>query len=501
MTAMSSKTRFLGRITSGTGRNLACAIASISFAASASAADLDASFLKAPPVMPDLTWHGITLIGAIDVSGQYESKGAPYAGSVYTPSSLITPWNRSPQWLFAPNQSLQSYVGIKVEEHLTSDIDFIARAEMGFNPTTGDISDALKSSQRANGIPLNMQNSNGDGSRAGQILNGEAWAGFDSKPWGTIHVGRNNTVSLDMLGAYDPLASYGFSLFGYVGNLAGQGSAETPRIDDSIKYLNNFGPFRVEAMYGHPDTNVKDFFQGTVGFVRPNFSIDLIGGHASDVVSTSALAGPANLGSNFLGARVFDTDMYGFFAKYVFDVGGSGPLSTSESKFTLSGGYQLLDFSNPADGGFAPGHTTIGNYQIGPVLSTSASIATGVVNNAYTGGDRLMNISFIAGKYQYDSQLSFALAYYRYDQNSFGFGVNSLPGIVAPSYSNTKCSSSAFSNCSGSEQVVSFRTDYQWTTNLMLYAGVAYSQVSGGFAFGFLSKSTFDPTVGLRFTF
>src|SRR5258708_26985517 len=82
MTAMSSKTRFLGRITSGTGRNLACAIASISFAASASAADLDASFLKAPPVMPDLTWHGITLIGAIDVSGQYEQHGAPYAGGV-----------------------------------------------------------------------------------------------------------------------------------------------------------------------------------------------------------------------------------------------------------------------------------------------------------------------------------------------------------------------------------------------------------------------------------
>jgi predicted porin len=498
---MSSKTRFLRRIISGTGRNLACAVASISFAASASAADLDASFLKAPPVMPDLTWHGITLIGAIDVSGQYEQYGAPYVGGVYTPSSMITPWNRSAQWLFAPNQSLQSYVGVKVEEPVTSEIKFIARAEMGFNPTTGDISDALKSTQRMNGIALNQQTMNGDGSRAGQILNGEAWAGFDSKPWGTIHVGRNNSVSLDMLGAYDPLASYGFSLFGYVGFLAGQGSAETPRIDDSIKYLNNFGPIRVEAMYGHPDTNVKDFFQGTIGFVRPNFSVDLIGGHASDVVSINALAGPANLGSNFLGARVFDTDMYGFFAKYVFDVGGSGPLATSESKFTLSGGYQRLDFSNPADGGFAPGHTTIGNYQIGPVFSTSASIATGVVNYGYAGGDRLMDISFIAGKYQYDSHLSFALAYYRYDQNSFGFGVNSVPGVVAPSYSKTNCSSSAFFNCSGSEQVVSFRTDYQWTKNLMLYAGITYSKVGGGLAFSYITTSTIDPTVGLRFTF
>jgi predicted porin len=497
---MNSKKRFLTRIISGTGRNLAFAVASISFAASASAADVDTSFLKAPPVMPDLTWHGITLIGAIDVAGQYEQNGAPYVGGVYTPSSMITPWNRSAQWLFAPNQSLQSFVGIKVDESLTSNLNFIARAEMGFNPTTGDISDALKSTQRMNGIPLNQQDMNGDGSRAGQILNGEAWAGFDSKPWGTVHVGRNNTVALDMMGAYDPLASYGFSLFGYVGFLAGQGSAETPRIDDSIKYLNNWGPVRVEAMYGHPDTNVKDFYQGTVGIVRPNFSVDLIGGHADDMVSVNALAGPTNLGSQFLGARVFDTDMVGFFAKYVFDLGGKG-LGPSEPTFTLSGGFQRLDFSNPADGGFAPGHLTIGDYQIGPTLSTSGSIATGVVNYGYTGGDRLMNISFIAGKYQYDSQWSASLAYYRYDQNSFGFGVNSVPGVVAPSYSTAKCSSSAFFNCSGSEQVVSFRADYQWTKNLMLYAGITYSVVSGGFAFSYLTTSTYDPTVGLRFTF
>jgi hypothetical protein len=155
--------------------------------------------------------------------------------------------------------------------------------------------------------------------------------------------------------------------------------------------------------------------------------------------------------------------MYGFFAKYVFGLGGGGPLSTSESIFTLSGGYQRLDFSNPADGGFAAGHTTIGDYQIGPALATNGSIATGIVNYGYTGGDRLMDISFIAGKYQYNSQLAFSLAYYRYDQNSFGFGVNSIPGIVAPSYSKTNCSSSAFftvrvqSKCSRSEPTISGR--------------------------------------------
>jgi predicted porin len=494
--ALNSASRLIGiRI----GAAVVCVIAASSLCSSADAADVDFP-LKAPPVMPDLTWHGITFIGAIDVGAQYVQNGAPYAGFQSTTPALIAPSSRSAQWYFSPNQSLQSYIGVKVVEPLTSDLKFIARAEMGFDPTTGTIADGLKAVQRNNGIPSNLQTFNGDASRAGQIFNGEAWAGFDEKRWGTIHVGRNNSVSLDMIGAYDPLASYGFSLYGFSGLLAGQGSSETGRVDDSIKYLNSVGPFRTEILYGHPNTNAKDFVQGTIGFVQPNFSVDLIGGHASAAVSINALAGPANLGSSFLGARVFDTDMYGIFAKYVFDVGGNGPLNTPESKFTISGGYSRLDFSNPADGGWAPGHSTIGGYQIGPIFATNASIASGIVNYAFTGGDKVVGISFIAGKYQYNPQLSFALGYYRYDQNSFGFGVNSTPGIVAPSYSNAKCSSSAFANCAGSEQVVSFRADYQWTKNVMAYAGMAYSKVSGGFAFGYLKTSNFDPAIGLRFT-
>src|SRR5258708_18960758 len=109
---------------------------------------------------------------------------------------------------------------------------------MGFNPTTGDISDGPKSVKANDGIALNQQNFNGDGPRAGQILNGEAWVGFDSKQWGTVHIGRNNSVSTDMQGAYDPLSSLGFSLLGWIAMFSGQGGNDAPRIDDSFKYLN-----------------------------------------------------------------------------------------------------------------------------------------------------------------------------------------------------------------------------------------------------------------------
>src|ERR1043166_2656473 len=80
----------------------------------------------------------------------------------------------------------------------------------------------------------------------------------------------------------------------------------------------------MSAVYGKPGTNVNDFYQGSVGVVRPNFSVDLVAGHGSDIVSTFALSGAANLNSKYLGAKVFDTDMYGIFGKYVFDLGQNG---------------------------------------------------------------------------------------------------------------------------------------------------------------------------------
>jgi hypothetical protein len=127
--------------------------------------------------------HALSRAAARDVAGQYESSGAPYAGNIYGSASIISPFNRGSQLLLAPNQSAQSFVGVKVEESLTDRLTVIARLEMGFNATTGEISDALKSLQNANGVPLNQQNVNADGPRAGQILNGEAWGGFQDKAW------------------------------------------------------------------------------------------------------------------------------------------------------------------------------------------------------------------------------------------------------------------------------------------------------------------------------
>jgi len=471
-------------------------LAVLSIASPALAADLP----KLPEV-PDLSWHGITFIGNIDVALQYETHGAPYAGMIYSPESFIGASSRQGQFFLAPNQESQSFVGIKVDERIIPGWHFVSRLEVGLIPTTGELADALKSAQKMNGILAAQQVQAGDGPRAGQIFNGEAWGGLSSDRFGTLRLGRNRSIPFDTLVTYDPLASYGFSQIGYNGTFTGQGSPETSFVDSSIKYLKDYKHFSTELIYAQPRSDARQFGQGMVGVVYPNFSVSAIGGAGTDQLLISSLAGAANLGSQFLGAKVFDTTMYGFFGKYVFHIGRHKvPAEKSfDAKLTLSGGYDHIDISNPTAGGWAPGHTTIGGYSIGPVYSTNGLGGGGIVNYGFTGGDRIVKVYFGGLKIEPRPRWTFGLAYYRYDQSSFGLGVPNLPGIVAPAYSTVACSGNAFANCSGAMQSGSFRTDYQWSKNVNLYAGVAYSRVDNGFAYGFIKTSTADPMVGARF--
>lgn len=116
--------------------------------AGANAADMDQIFTKGPPpVLPDLTWNGITIIGAIDVAGQYETHGSPYVGLINGTAAVAFPSNRGPLWVLAPNQSTQSFIGVKVDTTITNDLRFIARLESGFNPTIGNLSTDSRASR------------------------------------------------------------------------------------------------------------------------------------------------------------------------------------------------------------------------------------------------------------------------------------------------------------------------------------------------------------------
>jgi predicted porin len=110
---------------------------------------------------------------------------------------------------------------------------------------------------------------------------------------------------------------------------------------------------------------------------------------------------------------------------------------------------------------------------------------------------KIVQVAWTGVKYALNSKTALRLSYYREWQNDFR-----IPST---------CSATAGfrSACSGYLNEVSFYTDYHFTTRFDAYAGVAYSNVSGGLAIAiphgpgvpYYYNNNLAPTVGARLTF
>jgi predicted porin len=100
-------------------------------------------------------------------------------------------------------------------------------------------------------------------------------------------------------------------------------------------------------------------------------------------------------------------------------------------------------------------------------------------------------------KYAYDSDTEITLSYYHELQNDFR-----VPSTCSPA-------SGFRSSCAGTLDEVSLYADYHFTKRVDGYAGIAYSDVSGGLAIAiphgpgvpYFYNSNLAPTVGVRYAF
>ena len=266
-------------------RSLISAILLGGLVVSAQAADLSMQSVKdAAPSIPDgpITWMGVTFYGTIDVGYADMSHGLPASGAFYVgPNYTIygSKYANGNVSTLTNNALSQSSVGLKIEENIGYGLQAIGKIETGFNPISGEISDACASLQRASGLPYNQVDNYGDGSRCGQAFNGAAYGGLSSPLYGTLTIGRQNSLVNDGMGSYDPMGgSYAFSLIGYSGTPGGGiGSTETARWDDSVKYIFTYGPFHAAGMYtngGQETPMVGEGYGGNVGVTYMGFSVD-----------------------------------------------------------------------------------------------------------------------------------------------------------------------------------------------------------------------------------
>ncbi len=439
-------------------RSLLSAIMLGGLMVSAHAADLSLNSVKdSVPSIPDgpITWMGVTFYGTVDVGYADMTHGLPASGSFYVgPNYTIygAKYANGNVSTLTNNALSQSTVGLKIEENIGYGLQAIGKLDTGFNPISGELSDACASLLRNNGRFYGSLDNYGDGSRCGQAFNGSAYGGLSSPLYGTLTAGRQNSLVTDGFGAYDPMAgSYAFSLVGYSGTPGGGiGSTETARWDDSVKYIFTYGPFHAAGMYttgGQETPMVGDGYGGNVGITYMGLSVDgfytkengavnlsnsinLTGtpfpsAAATDTTPATYNCGAANPNCTFLGATITNNEAWDVMAKYTFNVPGffgelsaslkdapcgglkDAPCAPPSAKVTLFGGYQYSTLSNPNHAeSFYNGGTTIGGYR----YLTSGTLAF--------GSDKVLETAWAGARYE-DGAWSFTGAYYNWSQNSF----------------------------------------------------------------------------------
>jgi predicted porin len=475
------------------GKILLASTAAIALCGAAQAADLPVYTRAPPPLSPPplvsctsavqfivtdcpLTYYGITVYGTIDMGVGYESHGAPFNKNIISGVTELVQKTSRPNsmWLQTPGGLTQSNIGIKGKEAITSGLDFVFDLNFGFDPYSMTFANGPKSFLDNNGVPLAAQSSNADSSRAGQWYNGVGYAGLSSS-YGTLTFGRQNSLELDGVLAYDPMgASYAFSVIGWQGTAVGGGDTEDARISTAVKYRVDVGSwFRLGAIYqvgGYENNNAtqgewgaqigKDFNLGAYG----KFSFDAIYTVDKGAVKASALSAAQNLlFPGTIAATISDDNSVMLLAKYTYQ------------RLRVYGGYEYITFSNPSS------PVTTGFTGIAGIPFAFADITQTAFFH-----DEHLQIMWTGARYAFTDTFDAGIAYYHYDQNSFG---------------KVACSNASASTCSGQLNAVSFNVDWQFAKKFDLYAGFMYSAVANGLSNGYQVFNNFAPTAGLRFRF
>ncbi|WP_321916216.1 MULTISPECIES: porin [unclassified Paraburkholderia] len=150
------------------------------------------------------------------------------------------------------------------------------------------------------------------------LFNRQSYVGIGNRKYGSIDLGRQYTISHDIISIYDPFG------FHYTPILPLTQASDGTRNNNAIKYKNDFGPLLFE---------VDNSFGGVAG----NFASG-----ATRSVGMSYSAGPVSVGGVY-GHRSILTG-----TAYVPDSYYMGGVAYSIGPVRVSGGFMSEDLQNPA---------------------------------------------------------------------------------------------------------------------------------------------------------
>ncbi|HKN28223.1 MAG TPA: porin [Roseiarcus sp.] len=431
-------------------------------------------FLNSTALDCPLTYAGFTLYGTIDMGVGYQSNGAPFNGSYPDGVDyLISKESYGAKWLWSPNPTGQSQLGVSMSEPLGAGWRLIGDLEFGFDPYSLQLANGPRSLVENNGVPLANQSANSDSSRAGQIDNSQGFLGLSHATFGDLKFGRVDSLTLDAVSAYDPMsAAYAFSVLGASSALRGFGLTELARSNTAFKYRWTNSNFRVAALAqvgGYDQGNGSaGKLEAQIGADFGGLSVDAVFSRARDAVSLSNYTSlPSGDTQDDLKATLSDNAGVSLLAKYAW-----GPIK-------LYGGLESSRLSNPS-GSYPNGFTSLGGYTV---------LGSAITYDAYTI-NKILRVGWTGAKYSITDQLEVRAAVYYETQNDYYTGTCTGTGVNTSS-----------DKCAGSLDAFSVMLDYRPRARVDLYAGVMLSRVYGGLASGYQAVSNVDPTVGLRVKF
>jgi predicted porin len=464
-----------------------------------------------------LTWHGVTLYGAYDIGVGWVSHGLPENGYNYEGESLVNRNGNKPLFLIAPNNLQQTGLGVRGKEGVGHGWSVVFNASTGINPQSGLLANASATDFINNGLPRASYSEAIDGARAGQVFNDEFYAGVSSEHFGTLTFGRQRALGTDAMLLYDPAAgSYAFSYIGYNGTMAGGGDTEDTRWDDALKYRIPYGPVHFGVMYKFadgsggcysasatwtaanctPEQPHNTAYGFDLGGDYHKLSADVVYQHYNQAISVlNPLLGPQSLSASYqstlnsintnpiTGANLVATNntLYGIVTD---NDALMGAVKYTWDPLKFYGGYEYIWQKNPSNP-LGVGASDQGGYFL-----------SGVEDNNLDS-PKLVQIWWAGVKYAVNNKTDLTLSWYHQLQHDFR-----IPAA---------CSSAAGfrSSCSGALDEVSFYVDHHFTKRFDGFAGIAYSNVSGGLAIAiphgpgvrYNYNSNLAPTVGGRFAF
>jgi predicted porin len=427
-----------------------------------------ASYADVKDPLPDsLSLGGVTLYATIDVGYAYQSNGVPLSsqyidGLEYQAFTTTRNFSGS-QSTVAESGLEQSKIGIRVSEPIADDFTLVARTDTGFNPLSGQLADACGSIYTNSTKPQGQQTANADSSRCGQAFNGVIWGGVSSPRFGTLSIGRLQSLQLDALAIYDPQTlSYAFSFLGYSGFNAGSGSTEAARLDNSAKYAYVYGPVHASVLYsnGGQDTGVIGKSYGLdVGVTYQALSVDAV--YQDEKGAVNLRSSFDNLTTDLLttpgvAAYISHDKSYNLMGKYTFEFGDSGP----KDKLSIYAGYSHIEKEHSDySGGSGQDNTPI---SVGINVNSAAKY----------------NMEWLGARYALANGWNFIGAYYHITQNNWtiGLGPEGTQGLG--------CGAAGLL-CAGSFFEASAVADYIINKHYDVYGGVNWSEVTDGLANGF----------------